>query len=146
MKISLGVDHAGFDVKKNIIDFLKILGHEVKDCGTFSKDSCDYPDFAKEVASDIVSGKAEKGILICGTGIGMSIAANKIKGIRAGVCWNEETAKLIALHNNANIICMGARFVHLDEMYKMLKVYIDTAFESRHSKRINKISDMENLK
>jgi len=146
MKISLGVDHAGFDVKKNIIDFLNMLGHEVKDCGTFSKDSCDYPDFAKEVASDIVSGKTEKGILICGTGIGMSIAANKIKGIRAGVCWNEETARLIALHNNANIICMGARFVQLDEMYKMLKVYLNTSFESRHSKRINKISDMENLK
>ena len=95
MKISLGTDHAGFDIKNTVVDFLKSLGHEVIDRGTFSKDSCDYPDFAKSVASDILTGKAEKGVLICGTGIGMAIAANKVKGIRAGVCWNEETAKLM---------------------------------------------------
>jgi len=143
MKISLGTDHAGFDVKNNIINFLKSLGHEVIDCGTFSKDSCDYPDFAKEVAMNIVSGKSDKGILICGTGIGMAIAANKIKGIRAGVCWNVETARLISLHNNANIICLGSRFLYIEEMFDMIKMYLETKFEERHSRRILKISEME---
>ncbi|GAB1401609.1 ribose 5-phosphate isomerase B [Elusimicrobiota bacterium] len=143
MKISLGTDHAGFDIKKNVVDFLKSSGHEVMDRGTFSKDSCDYPDFAKAVASDILTGKAEKGILICGTGIGMSIAANKVKGIRAGVCWNEETAKLIALHNNANIICLGARFLYIEEIFDMIKIFLATQFEQRHINRISKISDME---
>lgn len=143
MKISLGTDHAGFDVKKSVINFLQSLGHDVIDCGTFSKDSCDYPDFAKEVATNILTGKAEKGVLICGTGIGMAMAANKVKGIRAGVCWNEETAKLIALHNNANIICLGARFLYIEEMFEMIKVFLSTQFEQRHIDRILKISDME---
>jgi ribose 5-phosphate isomerase B len=143
MKISLGTDHAGFEVKNNIINFLKSLGHEVIDCGTFSKDSCDYPDFAKEVAMNIINGKSDKGILICGTGIGMAIAANKIKGIRAGVCWNVETARLISLHNNANIICLGARFLYIEEMFDMIKMYLETKFEERHSRRILKISEME---
>ncbi|MDD3064691.1 MAG: ribose 5-phosphate isomerase B [Endomicrobiaceae bacterium] len=143
MKISLGTDHAGFEVKNNIINFLKSLGHEVIDCGTFSKDSCDYPDFAKEVAMNIINGKSDKGVLICGTGIGMAIAANKIKGIRAGVCWNVETARLISLHNNANIICLGARFLYIEEMFDMIKMYLETKFEERHSKRILKISEME---
>ncbi len=143
MKISLGTDHAGFEVKNNIINFLKSLGHEVIDCGTFSKDSCDYPDFAKEVAMNIINGKSDKGVLICGTGIGMAIAANKIKGIRAGVCWNLETARLISLHNNANIICLGARFLYIEEMFDMIKMYLETKFEERHSRRILKISEME---
>jgi len=143
MKISLGTDHAGFEVKNNIINFLKSLGHEVIDCGTFSKDSCDYPDFAKEVAMNIINGKSDKGVLICGTGIGMAIAANKIKGIRAGVCWNVETARLISLHNNANIICLGARFLYIEEMFDMIKMYLETKFEERHSRRILKISEME---
>lgn len=143
MKISLGTDHAGFDIKKTVVDFLKSSGHEVIDCGTFSKDSCDYPDFAKAVASDILTGKAEKGVLICGTGIGMAIAANKVKGIRAGVCWNKETAKLIALHNNANIICLGSRFLSIEEIFDMIKIFLETQFEQRHMNRISKISDME---
>ena len=96
MKIAFGCDHAGIVIKDNLISFIKSLGHEVIDCGTNSKESCDYPDFALKVSQNVISKNADKGILICGTGIGMSIAANKVKGIRAAVCWSKETAQLIA--------------------------------------------------
>lgn len=143
MKIAFGCDHAGFEIKSQIVDFIKSMGHEVVDCGTDSSVSCDYPDFALEVAQKIVSKKAGKGILICGTGIGMSIAANKIKGIRAAVCWNKETAALISQHNNANIMCAGARFASIDDICSWIKIFIETKFEERHLKRINKIIQIE---
>jgi ribose 5-phosphate isomerase B len=143
MKIAFGCDHAGFDIKEKLISYIKSIGNEVIDCGTDSSTSCDYPDFALKVAQNIVSKKADKGILICGTGIGMSIAANKIKGIRAAVCWSKETATLISQHNNANIMCAGARFASVEDICSWIKIFIETKFEERHLKRINKISLIE---
>jgi len=143
MKIVFGCDHAGIKIKEQIIKFVENLGHQVIDCGTFSEQSCDYPDFAFKVAQSVAQKIADKGILICGTGIGMSIAANKVKGIRAAVCWNKETAALIAQHNNANIICAGARFASADEICSWIKIFLETKFEERHLKRINKITNLE---
>lgn len=143
MKIAFGCDHAGIVIKTQLVDFLKSIGHEVIDCGTDSTASCDYPDFALKVAQNIVSNKADKGILICGTGIGMSIAANKVKGIRAAVCWSKETVALIAQHNNANIMCAGARFASVEDICSWIKIFIETKFEERHLKRINKITQIE---
>ncbi len=143
MKIAFGCDHAGFEIKEKLINYIKSIGNEVIDCGTDVSISCDYPDFALKVAQNIVSKKADKGILICGTGIGMSIAANKIKGIRAAVCWSKETATLISQHNNANIMCAGARFASVEDICSWIKIFIETKFEERHLKRINKISLIE---
>ena len=143
MKIAFGCDHAGFEIKEKIINFVKSLGHEIIDCGTNSNQSCDYPDFAFKVAESVAKNIADKGILICGTGIGMSIAANKVKGIRAAVCWNKETAALISQHNNANIICAGARFASVDDICSWIKIFLETKFEERHLKRINKIIALE---
>ncbi len=143
MKIAFGCDHAGIEVKDKLISFIKSLGNEIIDCGTYTADSCDYPDFALKVAENISSKKADKGILICGTGIGMSIAANKVKGIRAAVCWSKETAQLIAQHNNANIMCAGARFASVDDISSWIKVFLETEFEQRHQKRIDKITKIE---
>lgn len=143
MKISLGTDHAGFAIKEKVADFLKSLGHEVIDYGTNSAASCDYPEFAYKVALDVSEEKSQKGVLICGTGIGMCIAANKVPNIRAGICWNKETAQLIAMHNNANIICLGARFASLDEICERIQIFLETKFEERHIRRINKITEIE---
>lgn len=143
MKIAFGCDHAGIEIKDKLISFIKSLGNEVIDCGTDSAASCDYPDFALKVAENVASKKADKGILICGTGIGMSIAANKVKGIRAAVCWSKDTAKLISQHNNANIMCAGARIADVDEICSWIKIFFETEFETRHEKRINKISQIE---
>lgn len=143
MKIAFGCDHAGIEIKSKLLDFIKSLGHEVSDFGTYSKESCDYPDFAFKVARSVAANETDKGILICGTGIGMSIAANKIKGIRAAVCWSKETAQLIAQHNNANIMCAGARFAAVDDICSWIKIFLETEFEQRHLKRINKITQIE---
>ncbi len=143
MKIAFGCDHAGFEIKGKIINFVKSLGCEIIDCGTNSNQSCDYPDFALKVAENVAQKKADKGILICGTGIGMSITANKVKGIRAAVCWNKDTAALISQHNNANIICAGARFASIDDICSWIKIFLETKFEERHLKRINKITEIE---
>ncbi len=143
MKIAFGCDHAGIEIKDKLISFIKSLGNEVIDCGTYTADSCDYPDFALKVAENVASKAADKGVLICGTGIGMSVAANKVKGIRAAVCWSKETARLIALHNNANIMCAGARFAGADDICSWIQIFLETEFEQRHQKRINKIIKIE---
>lgn len=143
MRIAFGCDHAGFAIKEKLISYIKSIGNEIVDCGTYSSISCDYPDFALKVAQNIVSKKADKGILICGTGIGMSIVANKVKGIRAAVCWNKETAALISQHNDANIMCAGARFASVENICSWIKIFVETKFEERHLKRINKISQIE---
>ena len=143
MKIAFGCDHAGIGIKEQIIKFVESLGHKVIDYGTFSEQSCDYPDFALKVAESVAQKTTEKGILICGTGIGMSIAANKVNGIRAAVCWNKETATLISQHNNANIICVGARFATIEDICSWIKIFLETKFEERHLKRINKITEIE---
>lgn len=141
MKISIGADHAGFDYKKKLVDVLKQQGHEIIDHGTHSEDSVDYPDFAHPVADDVANDKAAFGILICGSANGVAMAANKHKGIRAAICWNEELAELSREHNNANVLCLPSRFISFDLAEKISSVFISKEFEGgRHERRVNKIS------
>ena len=144
MKIALGSDHAGWQEKEKIQALLQKRGYEVIDCGTKSSESCDYPDFAISVAHTVAQGKADRGVLLCGSGIGMSITANKVKGIRAALCVNEEMARLIRLHNNANVLCLGVR-TFPENLEKVVETWINTEFEGgRHQKRIDKIEQVEN--
>lgn len=139
-KIALGADHAGFELKEKILNHLKLKGFEVKDFGTFTNESCDYPDFAKKVAEEVSKGVFDRGILICGSGIGMSISANKVKGIRAALCWNLETAESSRAHNNSNILCLAQRQVDSGLALEIVNKWIETAFEGgRHKVRIDKI-------
>jgi len=138
LKIAIGGDHAGFDYKQAIIDFL--TANEVKDFGPYSDTSCDYPDFAHPVASAVESGDFDFGILICGSGNGVAITANKHQGIRAAICWNEELAERARSHNNANIVCLPARHISLDEAKKIVEVFFSVDFEGgRHANRVDKI-------
>ncbi len=140
MKISIGCDHAGLELKNELGEFLKAQGHEIKDCGTFTKDSIDYPDFAHAVAKDVAAGTAEFGVLVCWSGVGISIAANKVKGVRAVNCFNVEMAELSRLHNNANIIAFGQKFIAPSYAKDMLAKFLSTGFEGgRHERRVNKI-------
>lgn len=142
MKLVIGNDHAGVDLKNMIKEHLRKQGHEVINIGTNTLDSVDYPDIAKELSKYILEGKAQYGILICGTGIGISISANKVEGIRAALAHNEFTAKLSRLHNNANVIALGARVIG-DELAKAcVDTFIGTEFEGgRHAKRVCKIEE-----
>ena len=144
-KIVMTSDHAGFDLKNTLVEQLKNDGYEVEDAGTYSKDSCDYPVFAEKACRYMLDGKAELCILVCGTGIGMSMAANKVKGIRAACCSDTYSAKYTRLHNDANVLCMGARVVGEGLAYEIAKVFLETEFEGgKHLRRINMISDLEN--
>ncbi|BAU52166.1 ribose 5-phosphate isomerase B [Mucilaginibacter gotjawali] len=139
LKIAIGGDHAGFEYKQAIIDFLS--GQEVKDFGPFSADSCDYPDFAHPVALAVESGEFDFGILICGSGNGVAITANKHQGIRAAICWNEELADRARSHNNANILCLPARHISLEEAKKIVDIFFTIEFEGgRHANRVDKIA------
>ncbi|MDF2432367.1 MAG: ribose 5-phosphate isomerase [Mucilaginibacter sp.] len=139
LKIAIGADHAGFDYKQAIIEALKT--QEVKDFGTYSSDSVDYPDFAHPVALAVESGECDFGILICGSGNGVAITANKHQGIRAAICWNEELADRARSHNNANILCIPARHISIDEAKKIIEIFFTTEFEGgRHANRIGKIA------
>ena len=141
--VAIGADHAGFEYKRDIIALLQSKDFEVKDFGTYANDSVDYPDFAHPVADAVEKGEAGCGILICGSANGVAITANKHQGIRAALCWNEEVAKLSRQHNNANIICVPARFVSVDVAENMIDIFLDTAFEGgRHEKRVGKIACM----
>ena len=145
MKIVIGSDHAGFNYKSRLIELAKSMGHTVLDIGTDSCQSVDYPDFGEKGARAVAYGEADIGILICGSGIGMDMVANKINGIRSAVCWNEETARLARDHNYANILCLGARFLSLEECIKITKIFINTPVsdEERHIRRVNKIMKVE---
>lgn len=139
-KIAIGSDHAGFPYKEHLRAFLTTTGHEVKDFGTFSSDSTDYPDFAHAVASGVETGEFPIGILVCGSGNGVAMTANKHAGIRAALCWTEELATLARHHNNANIICIPARFVSLELAEIMVDVFLKSSFEGgRHEARVSKI-------
>lgn len=141
MKISIGCDHAGYEYKDNIIKYLTKQGHKVTNHGTDGPDSVDYPDFAHPVAEDVESRKAKLGVLICGSGNGVAMAANKHQKIRAALCWNTDLAKLARQHNNANVIAIPARFVTKRMATNMVKAFIDTEFEGgRHKRRVGKIS------
>ena len=126
-KIVMASDHAGFDLKNTLVEQLKNDGYDVEDAGTYSKDSCDYPVFAEKACRYMLDGKAELCILVCGTGIGMSMAANKVKGIRAACCSDTYSAKYTRLHNDANVLCMGARVVGEGLAYEIAKVFLDPA-------------------
>ena len=144
MKIAIGADHAGFAAKEEIKTVIKALGHTVVDQGTTGETSVDYPDFAEKVARAVVSGEVDRGVLICGTGIGMSIAANKVPGIRAAVVSDEKTAALSRQHNDANVFCAGSRVMPVVKIAESLKVWLQTPFEGgRHQNRVSKISALE---
>ena len=141
--IAIGCDHAAIDLKQAIMAHLDELGIAYINLGT-DGDPCDYPDMAKAVAEKITSGECEKGILLCGTGIGMSMAANKIKGIRAAVCSDEFSAKYTRLHNDANILCMGARVIGAGLAIELTDIFLSTGFEGgRHQRRVDKITALE---
>ena len=144
MKIAIASDHAGFDMKEYVKNLLKTKGIEVKDFGTHSKDSVDYPDFVHPLVDSIQKGDFEQGILLCGSGNGMVMAANRHRGIRAALCWNGELAKLAREHNNANVLCLPARFIEYQAAEEMVDNFLKTPFEGgRHQKRVEKIETGE---
>lgn len=139
--IAIGSDHAGYDYKEQLISFLEGKGLPFTDFGTDNKDSVDYPDFAHPVSSAVEAGTASFGILLCGSANGVAITANKHQGVRAAICWGEELAQLARAHNNANVICIPARFVREGDAEKMVATFITTDFEGgRHANRVNKIA------
>ena len=141
MKISIGNDHAGPEYKKAIVEMLKANGFEVTNYGTDSADSVDYPDFAHPVALDVQSKKADFGIIICGSGNGIAMSANKHQGIRAALCWTKEIAFLARQHNDANIISIPARFTSIQQAVEIVQTFLNTDFEGgRHQNRVDKIS------
>jgi ribose 5-phosphate isomerase B len=143
MKIALAADHAGFELKEILIKDLQEKGHDVTDYGTYSNESIDYADFAYVAARSLAEHNYNYVILICGSGIGVSITANKVDGIRAANCFNNEMAALARQHNDANILCLGARFVAVEDAIQMVETFINTDFEGgRHQKRIEKIHDL----
>ena len=142
LKIAVGSDHGGFKLKQKIIEYLRNKNIDFKDFGTFDEESCDYPDYAKKVASEVAIGNFEKGILICGTGIGVSIAANKVKGIRAALCSDTFSAKMTRAHNDSNILCLGQRVTGEGLALEILDAWLNTEFEGgRHKQRVSKIED-----
>ncbi|MDU2500116.1 ribose 5-phosphate isomerase B [Finegoldia magna] len=144
MKIAIAADHGGFELKDSMVEYIKSLGNEVMDLGTNSADSVDYPDYAKKVCEEIQQGDSDLGILICGTGIGMSLAANKFEGIRAACVSDVYSAKMSRNHNNANVLCIGARVIG-DEVAKLIiKTFLENEFEAgRHQRRVDKIMAFE---
>jgi ribose 5-phosphate isomerase B len=143
MQFSIGNDHAGVDYKESIVSYLTSKGHEVLNHGTDSEDSVDYPDFIHPVAQDVSSKKAGLGIIICGSGNGASMTANKYQDIRSALCWSKEIVALARQHNNANILSLPARFISIPQAIAMVEVYINTDFEGgRHQNRIDKIPCM----
>ena len=144
MTIAMGSDHAGFALKKHVADYLAVLGHDVQDVGTLSSESVDYTDFGLAVARAVAGGRADRGILVCYSGIGMSIAANKVRGIRAALCRDRESARLSRRHNDANVLVLAAAFTQPGEAEDFVRIWLDTEFEGgRHSRRIGKISTYE---
>lgn len=142
--IVIGSDHGGFELKTHIKKYLADNNIEYKDVGCFNEESVDYPDIAKALCGEITSGNAERGILICGTGIGISIAANKIDGIRAAVCTDEYCARMCRHHNNANVLCLGGRVVGRELAMSIVDVYLNEEFDGgRHQTRIDKIHELE---
>jgi ribose 5-phosphate isomerase B len=144
MRVALGADHAGVALKRDVRALLDQLHVDYEDFGTDSDVSADYPDFAAPVAREVVAGRADRGILICGTGIGMAMAANKFPGVRAASACDVESARLAREHNNANILALGARTAPLDQVAAIVRVFLDTAFAGgRHQRRLDKVAALE---
>ncbi len=141
MKIAIGCDHAGFELKEKLKEHLEGLNHSILDCGTYSETSVDYPDFGHAVGKEINSNNIQLGVLICGSGNGISMVANKYKNVRAALCWTPEIAELAIKHNNANILALPARYITDQEGLQILNTFLSTEFEGgRHERRVNKIS------
>ena len=144
MKIAIGSDHRGFDAKRRLAAVLRQMGHEVLDVGPDGKDSVDYPDFAFQVALAVSEGRADRGILVCGTGIGMCIAANKVRGVPPAPCHDSITAELSRRHNDSNVLCLSADLLGEELMERMARIWLDTPFEGgRHARRVEKIVRFE---
>src|SRR4030066_222892 len=144
MKVAIGADHAGYELKEKVKKYLEKKGMEIEDVGTFSKDSVDYPDYAFQVASKVSDKKVDFGVLVCKSGIGMSIAANKFKNVRAAVCFTPEMAKLARSHNDANVLSLSQEFTKVDDAYKIIDTWLATNFEGgRHERRVEKIKKRE---
>jgi ribose 5-phosphate isomerase B len=146
MKLAIGSDHAGFNLKNRLRDLLRTEGHDVTDYGTNSPESTDYPDYAELVGQAVVGGRAELGVLVCGTGVGVSIAANKVHGVRAAAASEAVSARFARSHNNANVVCIGERIVGPEVADAIVHTFLETAFSEgeRHVRRINKITQLEN--
>ena len=144
MRIALASDHAGYAEKERLKGVLADLGIEFDDLGTMSEESVDYPDYARKVAEQVAQGHVEQGVLVCGSGTGMAITANKVPGVRAAVAWSEEIARLARQHNDANVLAIGARTTPPDEIPKIVRAWFATKFEGgRHAARVEKISEVE---
>jgi ribose 5-phosphate isomerase B len=144
VKIAVGSDHAGFKAKESLVARLRKAGHQVADVGAVSEESVDYPDFAFKVADRVARGASRRGVLVCGTGIGMCISANKVGGVRAAVVWSPETARLAAEHNDANVLCLSARLFNDRQRFAMLDAWLSTPFAGgRHKRRVRKIGALE---
>lgn len=144
MHIAVGSDHRGFSVRTKLIDMLRRLGHQVEDLGTFSEESVDYPDVAALVAGKVSRGEVDRGILVCGTGLGMCIAANKFAGVRAAPCHDDLTAEMSRRHNDANVLCLSADLLGERIMDRIIETWLSTPFEGgRHARRVDKISTLE---
>ncbi len=147
MKIAIGADHAGFRLKEHLRTRLAEEGHQVVDKGTTTEESTDYPDYAKEVAESVSRGEADRGILVCSTGVGMSIAANKVHGVRAALGFNEEEVRLTRQHNNANVLTLGQKFTPDDIADQLVQTFLTTDFDGgRHERRVGKIAAIEESK
>ncbi len=144
MKIAVAFDHAGFHVKQVVVDLLEHLGHEVTEFGPESADPVDYPDYARPAAEAVAGGECERGVLICGSGIGMSLVANKLPGIRAAVCHDEYTTRVARTHNDANVLCLGARVLERKKILELVKLWLATEYQGgRHERRLGKIEMLE---
>lgn len=145
MKIAIGSDHGGYDLKEQVKTWLQEMGHEVEDFGCYSKESCDYPDFGAAAARAVASGQCEKGVVICTTGIGISMTANKVKGIRCALCGDPWSAEMTRRHNDANMLAMGAGVVGLQLARQILEAFLTHDFEGgRHQRRVDKLMALEN--
>ncbi|MBM4089648.1 MAG: ribose 5-phosphate isomerase B [Planctomycetes bacterium] len=144
MRIAVGSDHRGFEVKKRLVDLLVRLGHEVIDDGTMTSESCDYPDIAQSVSEKVSRGQVDRAILVCGTGIGMSITANKFPGVRAAICNDPVTAEISRRHNDLNVLCLAGDLLGQRTIDRLIEIWLETRFEGgRHARRLEKIARIE---
>ncbi|CCZ94687.1 sugar-phosphate isomerase RpiB/LacA/LacB family [Corallococcus sp. CAG:1435] len=143
MKIAMASDHGGLDLKNRVKQYLEECGHQVVNFGTYTADSCDYPDFARPCAEAVANGSCERGIVVCTTGIGVSIVANKVKGVRCALCTNSDMATMTRRHNNANVLAMGQRYVDFDTAKQIVNAFLSTPFDGgRHQRRVDKIETL----
>lgn len=143
MKIAMASDHGGLDLKNRVKQYLEECGHQVVDFGTYTADSCDYPDFARPCAEAVANGSCERGIVVCTTGIGVSIVANKVKGVRCALCTNSDMATMTRRHNNANVLAMGQWYVDFDTAKQIVNAFLSTPFDGgRHQRRVDKIETL----